>query len=568
LKAFDVLIVKCWGRSGELLGDLEFADSAGEATILADDGAGEISISESSRYALLLRHSADLAARFAPPITGERLGSAGDLFGSLSSHIGLGAFSLGFDDNAGLPLWRRIVRIRPSKFKDAVEFETMVTEICEWKTVLALDVHGRSSAPWTLMELGRERPPEEELAVLRAAADRHRLLEGLTEVARNAQSRLERDDTPARLGAGAIDPSRFALHLAQGGRRSAVPSHHPIRSAAASLPAEAPSSRHVDNHDTPANRFAKFVARSFRDGLDRALRAGIATDAPIALWARTTAAHLDRLLSHAPFPRVGSVVRIDLGDPALQRRRGYRSVLQAYLAARAGLAIQWPELSEIVFAETRDVPQLYELWCLIRLRRAIEEEFGVALSMDHLSGLGGTIVVRRGSVATASAPVTIGGRGYHLKLWYNRTYSPSAAIADGPFAVHVIGSGTWSKPMKPDFSIELSPVDHVADASTWPRFVHLDAKYRLKTLPMTNDDDDLQRTYAADDIDKMHAYLAGISRSWGAHILYPGDRTTFFRRADARAAVGAFAAVPGRMDEFGESLRALLETTFESEETS
>lgn len=450
----DFLVVKCLGHSGEWLGDLQLADCAGETTIHADEGTGEISISEAASYALHLRRSSDYPVRFAVPITSERLGS-GDPFGSLRSHFGLGAVSLGFDDAEGLPLWRRLIRIRPSKFNDVVEFETMVDQICELRTSLALDLQGQTSAPWALIDLERTSSPEEELAVLRSAIDRERLLQALNHVARNANTRLERDDTPARLGEGAIDPGRFALHIAGGGRRSAVPIEHPLRAVALSLPAEVPSARRIDGYDTAANRFAKFVARSFRDRLERAIRSGGPRDAPVAHWAGNVIAQLERILARAPFDRVGALARIDLGDPTLQRRQGYRSILRSYLAARSGLAIRWPEVSEIVFAETRDIPQLYEIWCLIQLRQAIETQYGVVLSLGHFHYVGESIVLRRGSVATASAPVTIVGRAYRLSLWYNRTFSPTTAGVDGLFTVHTAASGTWSKPMKPDFTIEL-----------------------------------------------------------------------------------------------------------------
>ncbi|MFG1208997.1 DUF2357 domain-containing protein [Xanthobacter flavus] len=563
----DTLVVKCRDRAGLWLGDLELADSAGEATIHSDDGADEISIAEASSYALLLRRASDRPMRFAAPITSERIGG-GDPFGSLRGHVGLGAVALGFDDAEGLPLWRRLVRIRPSKFKDLVEFERMVDEICELRVSLALDLRGSTSAPWASIDIGRARPPEEELAVLRFAIDRERLLEGLEHVARNAHARLERDDVPARLGEGAIDPSRFALHLAGGGRRSPVPIDHPLHSVAASLPSEAPSARRIDSHDTAANRFAKFVAKSFRDRLELALRSGIPREAPIAHWASSMIAQLERSSAHAPFDRVGAVARIDLGDPTLQRRHGYRLILRAYLAARAGLAIRWPELSDIVFAETRDVPQLYEIWCLIHLRRAIEQQFGVTLTAGHFCLTGERITLPRGSVAAATAPVTIAGRSYRMRLWYNRTFSPSGASEQGHFAVHPVASGTWSKPMKPDFSIELTSLvgdgDH--EASSW--FVHLDAKYRLKKLPSTADHDESRGSFAPDDIDKMHAYLAGIQGSRAAHILYPGDRTVFFRRGDSSDSVGAFSAVPGRMETFGKDLRDLIEATFEADQPS
>jgi predicted component of viral defense system (DUF524 family) len=567
LTQLDTLVVKCRDRTGQLLGDLELADSAGEATIHSDDGAGEISISEASSYVLLLRRASDRPMRFAAPITSERLGG-GDPFGSLRGHIGLGAVALGFDDAEGLPLWRRLVRIRPSKFKDLVEFETMLDEICELRVSLALDLRGDTSAPWTAIDVGRARPPEEELAVLRFAIDRERLLEGLEHVARNAHARLERDNVPARLGEGAIDASRFALHLAGGGRRSPVPINHPLRAVAASLPSEAPSARRIDSHDTAANRFAKFLAKSFRNRLELALRSGIPRNAPIAYWASSMIAHLERSLARAPFDRVGAVARIDLGDPTLQRRHGYRSILRAYLAARAGLAIRWPELSDIVFAETRDVPQLYEIWCLIQIRRALEQQFGVALTAGHFFLAGENIVLPRGSVAAATAPVTIAGSSYRLRLWYNRTFSPSWASEQGRFTVHPVNSGTWSKPMKPDFSIELTSLVGDGKQEESPRFVHLDAKYRLKKLPSTADHDGSRGSFAPDDIDKMHAYLAGIQRSCAAHILYPGDRTVFFQRGDSNVSVGAFSAVPGHMETFGKDLRDLIEATFEADPPS
>ncbi len=184
----DTLVIKCRDRTGQLLGNLELADSEGRATIFSDGGAGEISISEASTYVLLLRRASDRPVRFAAPITSERIGG-GDPFGSLRGHIGLGAITLGFDDAEGLPLWRRLVRVRPSKFKDLVEFETMVEEICELQISLALDVRGSTSAPWASIDVGRGRPPEEELAVLRFAIDRERLIEGLEHIARNAHAR-------------------------------------------------------------------------------------------------------------------------------------------------------------------------------------------------------------------------------------------------------------------------------------------------------------------------------------------------------------------------------------------
>lgn len=563
MRATDFLALPCWSAEGEWLGELEFADSRGESSLLVDDGSDEISISEAANYTLLLHGVSGAAPRFTPPVIACRVGGANDLFGILNSHVGLGALGLGLESASGKLLWRRILRVRPAKFRDAAEFETMVAEICAWKTALALDMRAHSSAPWSLEGLGSDMAPEEELAVMRAAAEREMLFENLSYVERNAKLQLERDDVPIRLGEGAIDPHRFGICLARGGRHFAVPAYHPLRTTVSSFPADVPPMRRIESVDTPANQFAKFVAISFRDRIAGALRAGIASDTQIARWATASVRQLDRILYASFFSRVGRVRRIDLGDPVLQQRHGYNSILRAWLAARAGLAVAWPEVTKTVHAETRDVPALYELWCLMRVRHALEEEFQVKLSMDHLMIRSGSIGVRRGSVATADHEVTIGSKVYRLRLWYNRTFSPTNAVHDGHFRIHDTSSGTWSKPMKPDFSIELTDIDDDPASSLVPRFLHLDAKYRLKSMPTATDDKETEGTNAADDIDKMHAYLSAISSSIGAHVLYPGDRTTFFARADTSAAVGSIATSPGRMDNFGSCLRELLGATLE-----
>jgi hypothetical protein len=71
-------------------------------------------------------------------------------------------------------------------------------------------------------------------------------------------------------------------------------------------------------------------------------------------------------------------------------------------------------------------------------------------------------------------------------------------------------------------------------------------------------DGDVSRTYVPDDIDKMHAYAAGINGTSGAYVLYPGDDARYFLRNDRNMSVGALPASPGRRDEFIESFSDLL----------
>lgn len=552
------LTLPCWGEGGVWLGELQLADRKGERSIETDDTNARISIAELSDYVVLLRSATSDVTGFAAPISAGRVESNGALFGFLASQAGLGRIRVGLTGSSGEEIWQHPLWIRPGKFRDAVEFELMVSEICDWRTNLALDLRASTSAPWVLDANVVAWPPEERLAVLRAAVEQNALLDALSFVERNASARLERDSTVARLGAASIDAHRLSHHLASAGRRTAVPASHPLAGRLSSLPLEMPATRRYETVDTPENRFAKLTALGFRNRIIDSLRVGIDARTPLGSWATRTASRLDRLLSGTFYSGLGAPGHVDLGSPALQRRRGYRSILKAFLAARAGLAIRWNELDALVDAETRDVPSLYEIWCLVILRRAISTEFAIQLSNEHLR-MGATgLTLGRGTAASADRLVEIDGRLFALRLWYNRSFAPTETThAEGNWRVRASTPGTWTKTMKPDFTIELRETENAGNDLIRPILIHLDAKYRLKSIELGKDGMS-EKSHVADDIDKMHAYLFGINESVGAYILYPGDFVSYFRRSGLRSTIGAVAAVPGRTGHLGEALREIL----------
>jgi hypothetical protein len=294
--------------------------------------------------------------------------------------------------------------------------------------------------------------------------------------------------------------------------------------------------------------------------LSAALSSGLYSRSALVQWAALTEARVRRTAGDHFFSQISRLSRLDVGSPVLQNREGYREVLRSFLALRAGLSIQWPEVTEAVFGETRDVAKLYEVWCLLEIRRALGQ-LGAELPLHEFECKNGRLRLLRGSYSEAKGPIELGGRSYRLQLHYNKMFSPADPLPQQRRVFHANSTGTWSKVMKPDYTIILHPA-HMTAADAAQKgeqcILHLDAKYRLKNLKSMLADGDVSRTYVPDDIDKMHAYAAGINGTSGAYVLYPGDDARYFLRNDRNMSVGALPASPGRRDEFIESFSDLL----------
>lgn len=547
--------ISCRARQGELLGELSILDRRGRRTL---DGEGEVSISELGDYLVRLVGPLVGRLRFAPPIEPLPTMNGGEIFGLLGRPPGLGVVRLEIRTDDGELRWRRDVPVRPEKLQDRAEFEGMIADLCRWRTALALDLYARSSAPWVWSETTHALTPEERLVVLRAAVEDNRLYENINRVERSALVRLNRDVELIALGGDEVDAFRLGRYMNSPGARTRLPSAHPLASRIASLPSQLPPARKVETIDTPENQFVKVAIRRFRQGLAEALRElRCYADSPLVDWGHDAERQLARAAASSFFAGISWPAQVELGSPALQGRAGYRSILQAFLDLRAGFSMPWDELGSAVFGETRDVATVYEFWCLVKLREALEAELGVNLDLDPFLMSSGRLTVRRGAASRSGAPIMLNGEFFAMTLYYNRTFQPSTRGSVGGFQMHGATVGTWSKPMKPDFTVSLYPPslsEEQAAEQKLLRLVHFDAKYRLKKLLAEG-----ESTHMPDDVDKMHAYAAAINHSRGAYALFPGDAAELFAAPASLDAVGAIPIAPDRADAFRPTLRLILE---------
>ena len=349
----------------------------------------------------------------------------------------------------------------------------------------------------------------------------------------------------------------LAQQLVRGVERVALPELHPLAQrlrarghTCPSLPTSVVAHSVVDDLDTVENRFVKHALLAWVRFLEKAvrrLRQAGADWAVVAQRAEHTALMLKRWLNHAMFDRIAPMQHLPTRSPVLQRRPGYRTLLQTWLNFQASAQLNWVASDDLFRAGQRNVASLYEYWVFFQLLDWFCGRFDCRLDAAHQllqpSKDGLMLNLRHGfSVAVMAGTIAI-----NAQLRYNQTFVAAATI-----------DGSWTRTMRPDITLSFWPgTMTIGQAATDKRLVHLhfDAKYRVATLS-----DALGESVAVggthrEDLIKMHAYRDAIRHTQGAYVIYPGSAADLAAQSVGRPnlmfatsallpSLGAFALVP------------------------
>ncbi len=290
-------------------------------------------------------------------------------------------------------------------------------------------------------------------------------------------------------------------------------------------------------HDTPENRFVKtFLAQALGivDGMRRVVGR---TDNPTAFHRRILGEcdameqALHPIVRDPFWTGVGTMARVPVASTILQRRRGYREVFAHF--SRLRLAARVPLDRELVptLLETKDIAELYELWCYFTLVEAVARLLGPPAPAGRPRADALALTVSRAfEIAWADG----------TRLLYNASFSRS-----GPSARR-----SYSVPLRPDVALELPDGPNAG--------LHLlDAKFRLDRVDLLTSDgagddevaEERRGTFKRGDLYKMHAYRDAIGRTSSVWILYPGTDLRFFSEYGPSARTTS--DLPARLDGVG-----------------
>ena len=335
-----------------------------------------------------------------------------------------------------------------------------------------------------------------------------------------------------------------------------------------------------ETHDTPPNRFILFALTSFRDLCDEIMVEFDWSRGNAWLEASRMRESLDAFLARPFFRDISPLDRLPLESQTLQKREGYRDILQAWLLLDLAAKLDWPGREDAYDGTNRDAASLYEYWLYFILLDVLKTRLrmepckksggkGAFASADRKGGL--TINLKKGRESVSRLVwKSSDGTKVGVHFFYNRRFSKESDPRD---------YGSYSQAFWPDYTLAFFPAEFMerGDWDTTEKgalekgeiaYLHFDAKYRLDFLtgqkgPFGNADEEAllsERneikgcdTYKRGDLYKMHTYNDAIRRTAGSYVLYPGEDESsperFPRYEEVAPGVGAFRLRPGPLEQ-------------------
>lgn len=336
-----------------------------------------------------------------------------------------------------------------------------------------------------------------------------------------------------------LDPNGIRQILSAHNRVE-LPMSHPLRRHLTTVPRKINVNFNKETLDTPKNRFIKFVL-SYFVGFCSFVSQKKSAKERLKKEAEVTIKRLNNFLNMPVFRSVTQPTSLQLNSPVLQRKEGYREVLQAWLMFDLAANLSWKGAPDVYGfdydAGMKNVAALYEYWLYFKMIDVVSSVFH--LTPRSLSELVTTdedklvLDLKEGKMKVVEGSLQSKTRTINVRLYYNRTFSHQRDLSK---------AGTWTLKMRPDYTLSIWTGNiSEEDAESQDTIVHLhfDAKYRLHDILLSDDDnketeEDLteekrneeKSIYKRADLLKMHAYKDAIRRTSGAYILYPGNQQT------------------------------------------
>lgn len=351
-----------------------------------------------------------------------------------------------------------------------------------------------------------------------------------------------------------------------------------------SVPQRLSVSYKKDTVDVAENRFVKFVLQSFSSFCSTIQQCKNASPR-LKTEAELTANQLTEWLSRNFFLDVSNLQTITLNSPALQRKEGYREVLQAWMTSKLAAQITWKGGDNVYQAGKRNVAALYEYWVFFKLLDIVKETFHLELTEEDEKKLVKTdkdrinLELKQGKMKMIGGQFREASRTLNVRLYYNRTFGTSNQLDK---------SGSWTSAMRPDYTLSIWPgniEETEAEEQDIIVHIHFDAKYKLNRILLNErepddthsfEDEDAELSeedlrmnqekkdeekgiYKRVDLLKMHAYKDAIRRTSGAYILYPGSENKSLRGFhEILPGLGAFCLSPNSIEKDSKEIEHFL----------
>ena len=303
--------------------------------------------------------------------------------------------------------------------------------------------------------------------------------------------------------------------------------------------------------DTVENRFLKYVMKEIlrrftivKEHIKNTLKV---TEKTIADRLDKKTDELQRIIRNPFFKQIGQFKGFSQDSLVMKRARGYSDIYRSWLILQSGFELE----DDIHCLEVKDISELYEIWCFIKVKNMVADILGgdvVAKSNGKELTKG---FVRQLVYGTKSEVKFVKDEIELATVMYNAQVEEDesnmiSAIED---------TSTFTTIQRPDIVLRLSKRRDDDIVYTYL----FDAKYRLSDKKVCGHPEDVP---PVDAINQMHRYRDAIYYNAidnedikrevvGGYVLYPGNltadevRSSYYHQSHERIGIGAFPLKPG-----------------------
>lgn len=345
-----------------------------------------------------------------------------------------------------------------------------------------------------------------------------------------------------------------------------------------SIPTKIDSTRKTESIDTAENRFIKHALEEFLFFCENC-ELKFEKYSTAKFESRLLATKISNLLNQSFFKQISRPSSLKLNSPVLQRKSGYREVLNAWLKFDLAAKLIWHGGDNVYDAGKKDIATLYEYWLFFTLLDILKEVFEIepkSIAELILYDKGQlSLNLKQGTAIAMKGVYKSPSRNLNIQFSYNRSFGGGKTFPN---------SGSYTTTLRPDYTLSIWP-EEITEAKDAERtelitHIHFDAKYKVKNfyeLISKSKDEELSEdenielieeeseetkkgTFKNQDLLKMHAYKDAIRRTGGAYVLYPGkgEDKPFRGFHELIPGLGAFVIKPNKEDKDKEHLKTFI----------
>ena len=310
--------------------------------------------------------------------------------------------------------------------------------------------------------------------------------------------------------------------------------------------------------DTVENRFLKYAIKEMyrrfsivREHIKNSLKVG---DERISHRISEMDDTLLRLSNHVFFRQIGQFKGFTQDSLVMKRARGYSDIYKNWLLLQCGYELE----DSINHLEVKDISELYEIWCFIKVKNMVQQILGKETTANSSGRELTSGFIRQLVYGSMSEDIFKKGDVELATVTYNAQVEKEDARIESA----IDDTRTFTTIQRPDIVLRLSKKSEQDIVYTYL----FDAKYRLNDRRIEGKD-----VPPEDAINQMHRYRDAIyytegqsderlkKEIIGGYVLYPGNmgkkeyEDSYYHRSIEKVGIGAFPLRPGttKIDEDG-----------------